>query len=335
MTRYDVDATNEVDGGSTSCDGPRALLLEPRKVPLGGVRAMDVSRSLPQRDLPLVGAWCFLDRFGPQETMMRVDPHPHIGLQTVTWPLVGEVHHRDAVGTDVFITRGQLNIMTAGDGISHSEYSVGDEPGPIDALQLWIALPESARRQAAHFEQHRELPSARLTAIEGDHPAVTVAVGSFAGVTSPAAVYTPIVGAEISLAPGSRVRLPFDPSWEHAIVHVDGDLTVHDASSAGGPDGAIRLQRLDLLYLGVRRDGIEVSTQGGAMIFLLGGEPFQEEIVMWWNFVGRTHEEIAEARQQWEARSERFGSVAGHTDAERIPAPPLPNVRLAARRRRI
>ena len=118
-------------------------------------------------------------------------------------------------------------------------------------------------------------------------------------------------------------------------MHVDGDLTVHDAPSAGGRDGAIRLQRLDLLYLGVRRDGIEVSAQGGAMIFLLGGEPFEEEIVMWWNFVGRTHEEIAEARQQWEARSERFGSVAGHTDAERIPAPPLPNVRLAARRRRI
>ena len=110
---------------------------------------------------------------------------------------------------------------------------------------------------------------------------------------------------------------------------------MHDASSAGGPDGAIRLQRLDLLYLGVRRDGIEVSTQGGAMIFLLGGEPFEEELVMWWNFVGRTHEEIAEARQLGEARSERFGSVAGHIDAERIPAPPLPNVRLAARRRRI
>lgn len=328
MTRYDVDAGDEVDGGSTSCDGPRTLLLEPRKVPLGGIRAMDVSRSLPQRDLPLVGAWCFLDRFGPQVAMMRVDPHPHIGLQTVTWPLVGEVHHRDAVGSDVFITRGQLNIMTAGRGISHSEYSVGDDPAPIDALQLWIALPDDARHQEPHFEQHRELPSAPLTAVEGADPDVTVVVGSFAGVVSPAAVYTPIVGAEITLAPGSRVRLPFDPAWEYAIVHVDGDLTVHDGSD-------IPLNELDLLYLGVNREGIEVSTEGGAMIFLLGGEPFGEEIIMWWNFVGRTHDEIVEAREQWEGRDERYGSVLGHTPDDRTPAPPLPNVRLTTRKRRI
>ncbi|WP_261165451.1 pirin family protein [Microbacterium sp. Marseille-Q6965] len=333
MTRYDVDARDAVDGGSTSCDGPRALLLEPRRVPLGGVRAMDVSRSLPQRDLPLVGAWCFLDRFGPQEAMMRVDPHPHIGLQTVTWPLVGEVRHRDAVGSDVLITRGQLNIMTAGDGISHSEYSVGDEPGPIDALQLWIALPDHARRQRPHFEQHRELPSATVAAVEGADPEITVVVGSFAGVDSPAAVYSPIVGAEVRLAPGSRVRLPFDPAWEYAVVQVEGDLRVHDAAPGG--TAPMSLDRLDLLYLGVDRDGIEVSTEDGAMIFLLGGEPFGEDIVMWWNFVGRTHDEVAEAREQWEARDARFGAVVGHPADDRIPAPPLPNVRLTARRRRI
>lgn len=333
MTRYDVDAGEAVDGGSTDCDGPRALLLEPRHVPLGGVRAMDVSRSLPQRDLPLVGAWCFLDRFGPQEAMMRVDPHPHIGLQTVTWPLVGEVRHRDAVGSDVRITRGQLNIMTAGDGISHSEYSVGDEPGPIDALQLWIALPEGARRQGPHFEQHRELPSAAVAASEGADPDITVVVGSFAGVDSPAAVYSPIVGAEIRLAPGSRVRLPLQRDWEHAIVHVEGDLRVHDAAPGGA--ASLSLDRLDLLYLGVHRDGIEVSTEDGAMVFLLGGEPFGEDIVMWWNFVGRSHDEIAEARAHWEGPDARFGSVVGHEPDDRIPAPPLPNVRLTARRRRI
>jgi len=328
MTRYDTDV-DELDGGATSCDGPRALLLEPRQVPLGGVRAMDVARSLPQRDLPLVGAWCFLDRFGPQETMMRVDPHPHIGLQTVTWPLAGEVRHRDSVGSDVLITRGQLNIMTAGRGISHSEYSVGDGPVPLDALQLWIALPDGARDQEPHFEQHRELPSATLAPVAGEPPTATVVIGSFAGVRSPAAAYSPIVGAEISLAPGSRVRLPFTPEWEYAIVHVDGDLTVHDAADD------IPLARLDLLYLGLHRDGMEVSTRAGAMIFLLGGEPFGEEVVMWWNFVGRTHDEIAQARARWEDRDGLFGSVRGHADEERIPAPPLPNVRLTARRRRV
>ncbi|HAN23192.1 MAG TPA: pirin, partial [Microbacterium ginsengisoli] len=129
--------------------GPRALVLGSRDVPLGGVRGMTVTRALPQRDLPMVGAWCFLDRFGPQTTTMRVEPHPHIGLQTVTWPFEGRVRHRDSVSSDVVITRGQLNLMTAGAGVAHSEYSVGDGPIPLDALQLWVALPEARRHGEA------------------------------------------------------------------------------------------------------------------------------------------------------------------------------------------
>src|SRR6478736_6643428 len=138
MTRLDADDSVALEAAA-ECDGPRALLLEAREVPLGGVRAMEVRRALPQRDLPLVGAWCFLDRFGPQVTRMRVEPHPHIGLQTVTWPLVGEVRHRDSVGSDVTVRRGALNLMTSGDGISHSEYSVGADAAPLDDLQLWVA----------------------------------------------------------------------------------------------------------------------------------------------------------------------------------------------------
>ena len=157
MTRLDTDDAVATEA-SAECDGPRALLLESREVPLGGVRAMEVRRSLPQRDLPLVGAWCFLDRFGPQVTRMRVEPHPHIGLQTVTWPFVGEVRHRDTIGSDVVVRRGALNLMTSGAGIAHSEYSVGEDAVPLDALQLWVALPESRRHGAPAFERHEDLP---------------------------------------------------------------------------------------------------------------------------------------------------------------------------------
>ncbi|MFT4210777.1 MAG: pirin family protein [Microbacterium sp.] len=321
MTR--LDAGPETVEGAVGASGPRAVLLASREVPLGGVRAMEVHRALPQRELPMVGAWCFLDRFGPQRARMRVEPHPHIGLQTVTWPLVGEVRHRDAVGSDVVIRRGQLNLMTSGEGISHSEYSVGDGEVPLDALQLWVALPESRRHGEPAFERHERLPEVAL----GADAAATVVMGSFAGVASPASAYTPIVGAEVRVPAGTSVELPLEPAWEHAVVGVAGDVTV-DA------DGPRAVAPLELLYLGAGRAGVTVQAASAATLFLLGGAPFEDEIVMWWNFVGRTHEEIVAARQDWEAGAARFGHVVGH-GAERIPAPPLPHVRLTGRRRRL
>lgn len=328
MTRLDADDAVEIEGAA-SCDGPRALLLEAREVPLGGVRAMSVRRALPQRDLPLVGAWCFLDRFGPQVTRMRVEPHPHIGLQTVTWPFQGDVRHRDSVGSDVLVRRGALNLMTSGAGISHSEYSVGEDAAPLDALQLWVALPESRRHGEPAFEQHAVLPEVPVPAVSGTDGAAAVVLGVFAGVASPATTYTPIVGAEIRVPAGSRLRLPLAAAWEHALVGVDGDVAVHTA-----PGDDVALDDAHLLYLGLHRDGIEVSSAGGATLFLLGGEPFEDDIVMWWNFVGRTHEEIVAARDAWETDDGRFGHVVDHGD-ERIPAPPLPAVRLTRRRRRV
>ena len=214
-------------------DGPRALLLESREVPLGGVRAMEVHRSLPQRDLPLIGAWCFLDRFGPQETVMRVEPHPHIGLQTVTWPLVGEVRHRDSIGSDVLVSRGVVNLMTSGAGIAHSEYSVGDGPIALDALQLWIALPESRRHGDAAFERHADIPIVTLPDTGGGRPAeAAVVMGEFAGAVSPATAYTPLVGAEIYLPAGSVVTLPLHADWEYAVVGVEGSARVRAPSCA-------------------------------------------------------------------------------------------------------
>lgn len=331
MTRLDADAT-ELTESATACDGPRALLLESREVPLGGVRGMSVHRALPQRDLPLVGAWCFLDRFGPQVTRMRVEPHPHIGLQTVTWPFAGDIRHRDSIGSDVTLRRGALNLMTSGAGISHSEYSVGEEAVPLDALQLWVALPESRRHGAPAFERHEHLPALELTAIAGPPATATVVLGELAGVTSPASVYTPIVGAEILLPPGSRVQLPLRADWEYAIVGVEGVLTVTSGIPSAEP--SLDVDRHHLLYLGSGRESVEIGAPDGALVFVLGGEPFEDDIVMWWNFVGRSHEEIVDARDAWEAGAPRFGHVVGHGD-ERVPAPPLPGVRLTRRQRRV
>lgn len=331
MTRLDADQSVAVES-HTACDGPRALLLESREVPLGGVRAMSVHRALPQRDLPLVGAWCFLDRFGPQVTRMRVEPHPHIGLQTVTWPFAGDIRHRDSIGSDVHLGRGALNLMTSGAGISHSEYSVGEEAVALDALQLWVALPESRRHGAPAFERHAELPYVALAPLEGAAATATVVLGELAGVISPATVHTPIVGAEVRLSAGSRVRIPLNADWEYAIVGVEGITTV--ATGIPSADATVEVDRSHLLYLGTGRDHIEVLAEDDVLLFLLGGEPFEDDVVMWWNFVARTHEEIVEARDDWEARGERFGRVVDHGD-ERVPAPPLPGVRLAQRRRHV
>lgn len=303
--------------------GQRRLVLEPRDVPLGGVRGMTVLRVLPHRNLPTIGAWCFLDRFGPADTRMRVEPHPHIGLQTVTWPLVGEIRHRDSLGSDADLRRGQLNLMTAGNGISHSEYSVGDDPIPLDALQFWVVLPESARHGDGGFERHTDLPTVELPAAEGPGATATVVLGEFAGMRSPATVHTPIVGAEVVLPAGSTVRLPLRSEWEHALLLVEGEAALSEHT----------MQRNALVYLGDSRTEVEVTSTEGALLFLLGGEPFESDIVMWWNFAGRTHDEIAAAREDWEAAAPRFGVVEGHD--VRIPAPPLPPVRLLPRTRTV
>ena len=316
---------------AVECSGPRTLLLEVREVPLGGVRAMSVHRALPQRDLPLVGAWCFLDRFGPQETRMRVEPHPHIGLQTVTWPYLGDVRHRDSVGSDVIVRRGALNLMTSGAGISHSEYSVGTDAAPLDALQLWVALPESRRHGDPAFEQHAVLPDVELAAVDRAAGSATVVLGELGGVVSPATVHTPIVGAELRIPAGSTVRVPLNQEWEHALVAVYGEAAVAGVEEIAAP---VILDAAHLLYLGTRRDEVVIASPAGATLFLLGGEPFEDDVVMWWNFVGRSHEEIVEARQAWESGSDRFGRVIDHGD-ERIPAPPMPAVRLTRRRRRL
>jgi quercetin 2,3-dioxygenase len=319
---------------------------------------MTVSRTLPQRALPTIGAWCFLDSYGPGPATMAVLPHPHTGLQTVTWLLSGTIRHRDSLGSDVLVRPGQLNLMTAGEGVAHSEFAVvpddgvpddggqaggggvpdgGGVPnggrvpndrgeadaGTVRGLQLWVALPENARHQAARFEQHADLPR-----LEGANFTATVIAGSLDGVASPAQVHSPLVGAEVSVPATGPVALPLEPGFEHAILVIDGSVEL---------DGII-LERGPLAYLGSGRSRLDLEAQEGTRFMLLGGEPFREELLMWWNFVGRSHEEIVRARQDWEEHSTRFGTVPGHgkdagREAGRIPAPPMPGIRLTPRRR--
>ncbi len=289
-------------------------LLDAREVPLGGVRAMTVRRTLPSREIPLIGAWCFLDEMGPESGGMTVLPHPHIGLQTVTWPLRGEIRHRDALGSDVVLRPGELNIMTSGRGVAHSEVTAAGVT--LHGLQLWVALPADAADGASLFEQHRSLPEFTAPGVRG-----LVFVGELGGVRSPATVFSPLVGAQLDVAPGTAT-VPLDPGFEHGVLVVDGSVQVDGRTLEPGP----------LLYLPPGPAELVVRSAEGARLVLLGGEPFADELVMWWNFVGRSHEEIVAARDDWERGDVRFGPVEGHGD-ERIPAPPLPPLRLTPRRR--
>jgi redox-sensitive bicupin YhaK (pirin superfamily) len=302
---------------------PTRELLMPREVPLGGPRAMLVRRTLPHRDRRAVGAWCFVDHYGPDPVTssggMRVPPHPHTGLQTVSWLLEGEVLHHDSLGSKATIRPGELNLMTSGRGIAHSEQSPPEHSPTLHGVQLWVALPDASRHQAPHFESHTTLPTLTEPGMS-----ITVIAGSIAGTTSPAKMYSPIVGADLALDPGATGRVPLESAFEHAVLAMSGDAVVDGVEVPVG----------SLLYLGCGRPDLDISAQGPgpARALLLGGEPFEEELVMWWNFVGRDHDEIAAARTDWEAAAPRFGQVHGYP-GERLNAPALPNSRLMPRPR--
>jgi redox-sensitive bicupin YhaK (pirin superfamily) len=320
MSNLDPDPRESSCGGVAVAEpSPPPSTLLPREVPLGGPKGILVRRALPHRSIRTVGAWCFADHYGPITLTdpavrgMVVPPHPHIGLQTVTWLLAGEVEHRDSVGSFQQVRPGELSLMTAGRGIAHSEYSrpVTDR---LFGVQLWVALAEGQRDRAPGFEHHGDLPRG-----EHDGVAVTVITGTMAGLQSPASTYSPLVGAELRIPPGTTTLLPVERDFEYGMLTLDGAAEV---AGEQVPFGALR-------YLGWGRDGIPVASSDGATLLLLGGEPLAEHLLMWWNFVGRDHDEIVAAREDWEAHR-RFGEVAGDSNP-RIPAPPLPSVRMMPR----
>ena len=274
-----------------------------------------VRRLLPNLGRRLVGAWCFVDHYGPDDIAdvpgMQVPPHPHMGLQTVSWLLSGSVHHRDSLGSDQLIHPGELGLMTAGTAITHAEQSPIPHPAVLHGVQLWVALPSDALSVAPAWEHHVDLP------VLHDHGAlVTVLMGSLAEASSPGHAHTPLVGADIDLAAGGEVLLALEPEFEHAVLVMSGAVELDDTTLAPGA----------MAYLGCARRDLRLAAPGGARMLLLGGVPFEEQIVMWWNFVGRSNDDIVAARADWMA-GERFGDVAGF-DGYRLPAPPLPPGRL-------
>jgi redox-sensitive bicupin YhaK (pirin superfamily) len=327
----------ERDPDEITCAAAPAAAVEimvPREVPLGGPRAMQVRRTLPQRHRSLIGAWCFVDHYGPDDVAdtggMSVAPHPHTGLQTVSWLFTGEIEHRDSAGNHAMVRPGEVNLMTAGRGISHSEVSTA-RTRELHGAQLWVALPDRHRDTDPGFAHHVPDP------VSGPGWEARVFLGSLLGETSPVPTYTPLLGAELLLEPGASVDLEVDTTFEHGVL-VDAGVV--------GVDG-VETKQHELAYVPPGRDRLALTAYDApARLLLLGGPPFGESIVMWWNFVGRTHEEIVAHREEWQAQllrdgvvvpdsqqvaDGRFGIVVGD-HLPPIPAPPLPNARLKERR---
>jgi redox-sensitive bicupin YhaK (pirin superfamily) len=229
-----------------------------------------------------------------------IGPHPHIGLQTVTWLLDGETLHTDSLGSEQLIRPGQLDLMTAGRGVAHAED--GRSSGRAGhGVQLWVALPDATRHGAAAFEHHADLPRVALASGEA-----TVLVGELAGARSSARTDTPLVGADLAF--DGAAELPLHPPFEYGFVVLSGAVTVGDD----------RIEPDQLVYLGHGRDELTLRAEVPSRVLLLGGEPFGE-ILMWWNFVARTRDEMEDAYRDWQAHAPRFGVV--RSDLARIDAP--------------
>jgi redox-sensitive bicupin YhaK (pirin superfamily) len=279
------------------------------------VGANTVLRALPMRLRRTVGAWCFLDHLppaGPPNAGMGIGPHPHMGLQTVTWLVAGEVLHTDSLGSEQLIRAGELNLMTAGHGIVHAEETPATYRGASHAVQLWVAQPERTRHGAPAFEHHAELPRVDL-----DNVKAKVLVGDFAGASSPARRDTDHVGVELIVRPG-RCALPLQRDHESAIVVLDGSVSIAGASASADTT----VVPGHLAYLGAGREELVLDAVAPTRLLLLAGVPFEQRPLMWWNFVARTREEMDAAYDAWQSGDARFGPVK--SDLPRIPAPPPP-----------
>lgn len=300
-----------------------AGVLHPRDVPLGGPRALRVRRTLPQRERSLIGAWCFVDHYGPHLLAdgpgMDVPPHPHTGLQTASWLFSGEIEHRDSGGVHAHVRPGELNLMTAGAGICHSEVST-PATTVLHGVQLWVALPDEHRNTSRDFVHYA--PREHVA----DGARILLFLGELSGARSPVSTFTPLLGAQVDVAPGASVRLAVAPDFEHGVL-VDRGLV-----SAGRRP----LDTGDLYYQAPGSALLELDNRGAdpARVLVLGGPPFPDELVMWWNFVGRSHDEIVEYRRRWEEQDDLFGAVVGYRADTRLAAPPMPHTTLRPRRDR-
>jgi len=316
-------------------------VLEPRLVPLGGPRAMTVQRTIPQRARSLIGAWCFLDYFGPDDVAetggMQVPRHPHTGLATVSWLFEGRVDHVDSAGNWALIRPGEVNLMSAGYGITHSEYSTHDTT-ILHGVQLWYAFPEEQRFVAPHLDQYRP------ETITGPGWEAKVAIGSLLGVSSPVETYSPLSAAEISLKPNTTMEIAVPAEHEHGLLAIECTANFNGAW----------IEENHLGYLGTGVTTLQLSSGDSPIrVMLIGGEPLDEDIVMWWNFVGRSHDEIGLWRERYQTEMgfevgadpsrvvgpvysdgtvfPQYGDFPSDQPAP-LPAPELPSVAMRPRR---
>ncbi|QDO87579.1 pirin family protein [Ornithinimicrobium ciconiae] len=331
MSNLEVAPPEILCGGAEAQETAEVEVIAPRDVPLGGPRAMLVRRTLPTRQRTTIGAWCFADHYGPdavdQSGGMVVPPHPHTGLQTVSWLFTGEIEHRDSTGMHAMVRPGELNIMTAGTGISHSEVST-ENTRILHGVQLWTVLPQESRFVEPGFEHYVPEPvdlasGGRLSVFLGSLTVEDEHVSE--PISSSATAYSPLLGAELTLQPGAVITLRLDPTFEHGVLVDGGPVCV-------GPE---QIAMHDLAYLAPGRESVDIHAgEHGGRVIILGGTPFEEQIVMWWNFIGRDHDEVVAYREEWQARVEegaqtRFGLFA--YDGDPLPAPVLPGVRLRPR----
>ncbi|MCC6436213.1 MAG: pirin family protein [Acidimicrobiales bacterium] len=293
------------DGGDPPLAGPAPIeVTDSHQATVGGAT---VRRALPRRGRRTVGAWCFADHFGPaavtENAGMDVGPHPHMGLHTVTWLVEGQLLHRDSLGSEQVIRPGQLNLMTAGAGIAHAEEATGQHLGTLQGIQLWVAQPDAVRFGSAAFEHHGALPQ-----VEVDGGVATVLIGELGGARSTARADTPLIGAELLLR--SSTTVPLQAGFEHALVVLDGAVAVDGQPLVPGRVGV----------LGLGRDEVVLDVRERARVMLLGGEPFESPILMWWNYVARSREEIDAAHASWSQQDDRFGRVRSRLPL--IPAAP-------------
>lgn len=313
-------------------DGVPVEIISARQVPLGGPRSMIVSRTIPQRQRSLIGPWCFVDHYGPEDVSvsggMDVAPHPHTGLQTVSWLFEGTIQHVDSGGSQGLVKPGEVNLMTAGRGICHSEVST-DDTHTLHGVQLWLAMPDADRHETTRRFEHYE---PELCTFDGG--SALVFLGELLGSTSPVHAYSPVLGAELRIDPNATVCISVNPEFEHGFLMDSENVSVE----------GVPVPHRSIGYTGVGASTITLHNHSDepARLIMLGGTPFGEEIVMWWNFVGRSHQEIEQFRHEWQNHSEQFGEVQGYVGKgenganvhglTRLPAPELPNVNIRARK---
>ncbi|MGE0113968.1 MAG: pirin family protein [Steroidobacteraceae bacterium] len=276
---------------------------------------LPIRRALPNRVRRTIGAWCFLDHAGPitvDAQQIRIGPHPHMGLQTFTWMIAGELLHRDSLGFEQVLRPGQVNLMTAGHGIAHSEESLPmPGPTPFHMAQLWIALPDVQRHGPGEFQHYPTLP-----VVHQDGFTITVLAGEFLEQVSPVQVHSPLLGLDLACTDHADTCLPLNPAFEHGVLVLEGELKIAGESLESGT----------LLYLGANRSQLHIQAADDARLLLLGGEPFDEKILLWWNFVARSEAEIIQATEDWTSHSARFGEVSSYR-GERMAAPSTEGIR--------